>query len=401
MNQALIQQYLTEYKKEFNLIHRKEIYKWRAVQHFQRTWRPDAEDFAAMLAEALAKTSNLLGSGKYFPRRMIKTAAIHYPESVRQAFADLYNEEGDLQGRIERFREVIKKIIFNIDPDANHYQDDRAILVYLNLRYPEDYYFYKFQMFKDFCRKLDYDYVPKQGEFTNIKQYFYVCQLLRAEIRSDQELLKLHKDRLEENEYFDSSFNILTQDVIYAITLYINIENTETTELELEKEPLILRNIALIPKGKKLNFTAHKTDHESIQRRNKNLGDLGEMLVLKYEKERCLPKFRDKVTHISVVEGDGLGYDILSFDEDGNEKYIEVKTTSGQANKSFFITANELEWSRQESDNYYLYRLFNYDETEGTAEFTIIKGDLTKYCNNPTQYEAILDVDRSSTSLRS
>ena len=54
------------------------------------------------------------------------------------------------------------------------------------------------------------------------------------------------------------------------------------------------------------------------------------------------------------------GYDILSLEEDGRNKYIEVKSTnnspSSQAN--FLITINECEKAK-EFENFYIYIVFN------------------------------------------
>lgn len=52
------------------------------------------------------------------------------------------------------------------------------------------------------------------------------------------------------------------------------------------------------------------------------------------------------------------GYDILSFDVDGSERPIEVKSTSA-ANLSggFYISSNELDKS-ESLDNYHIYLVF-------------------------------------------
>lgn len=41
-------------------------------------------------------------------------------------------------------------------------------MVYLNLRYPEKYYLYKYTMFKDFVERIDYDEASKSGEIENL-----------------------------------------------------------------------------------------------------------------------------------------------------------------------------------------------------------------------------------------
>ena len=46
--------------------------------------------------------------------------------------------------------------------------------------------------------------------------------------------------------------------------------------------------------------------------------------------------------HLAVVEGDSAGYDVRSFNVDGTERHIEVKTTGGPATNAFFISPNEV-----------------------------------------------------------
>ena len=59
-----------------------------------------------------------------------------------------------------------------------------------------------------------------------------------------------------------------------------------------------------------------------------------------------------KVEHTSVLKGDGEGYDILSFEDTGAELLIEVKTTKYGHYTPFFVTRNEVEVSRRNSDRY-------------------------------------------------
>ena len=86
--------------------------------------------------------------------------------------------------------------------------------------------------------------------------------------------------------------------------------------------------------------------------------------------------------------GDGLGYDILSYEKNGEKKYIEVKTTSGNCNTDFFVTKSELKRSKSEK-NYYLYRVYNYDQTNNTGELFIKKGALDEnFMLEPDSYKA-------------
>lgn len=105
-----------------------------------------------------------------------------------------------------------------------------------------------------------------------------------------------------------------------------------------------------------------KADYEKINRLNKKLGDRGEKVVEDFEKERlkklCKFDLAKKVDRVSL-KSDNLGYDILSFDEDEKERYIEVKATRAKVgDANFFLTINELNTAK-EKDNYYLYLVYD------------------------------------------
>ena len=387
MNRDLLRRYISEYEKEFVNIHDKEIYKWRAVKQFQDAWNPGADDFSEMLALALSKTDNLMAAGNYFPREMIVRLANERPQTVKDLFLDLFDEETDLLERIDSFQKKIKGLNENFVQYKNHYQDDRAVLVYLSLRFPETYFFYKFKMFKAFCEKVDAGFEPTIGRRSNIVQFLETCQMVREEIRLNNHLLKLHTKRIGDTEYFDEGSNILTQDFIYAVTKYLSL-NGEITPLIRPGLNLLEGSFEVAPK--EYIFKAKYIDHVAKQKRNKRIGDLGEQIVLGDEENRCPANLISQLEHSSKSKGDGLGYDILSFDEKSNPKFIEVKSTTGGRDRPFFVTGAELARSKKEGSNYFLYRLYNLNEKNMTADYFIIQGDLSEYCTNPIDFEVIL-----------
>lgn len=105
-------------------------------------------------------------------------------------------------------------------------------------------------------------------------------------------------------------------------------------------------------------------DYLALEARNRSLGDAGEEFVVRYEVARLSVEGRErlagKVERVSKTRGDGLGYDVLSFDGDGKERLIEVKTTRYGASTPFYVTRRELALSRQESDRFHLYRAFDF-----------------------------------------
>lgn len=121
------------------------------------------------------------------------------------------------------------------------------------------------------------------------------------------------------------------------------------------------------------------------------LGYAGELLVIELEKKRLIDagesKLADKIEHTSKEKGDGAGYDILSYEIDGTPRHIEVKTTTEDNASPFYMTPTELEFSKRNSETFYLYRLFNFDKDSGEAEYFAIEGDMYSGLNlKPTQY---------------
>jgi hypothetical protein len=76
---------------------------------------------------------------------------------------------------------------------------------------------------------------------------------------------------------------------------------------------------------------AIKTDFVQLDAANRHLGRAGELAVVGRERQLLSAMGRQdlsrRVEHVSDTQGDGLGYDVLSFEADGTEKFIEVKTT--------------------------------------------------------------------------
>jgi hypothetical protein len=158
------------------------------------------------------------------------------------------------------------------------------------------------------------------------------------------------------------------------------IENYEKSKLDHVEMPPAFSNHP----QKQAQPKAFKIDHIKKMVKQTKLGLAGELLVLKYEIDYLVKnnkrELADKVKHIAKIN-DNAGYDILSFELDGQEKHIEVKTTTGGSETSFFITDNELEHSKEEFSKYYLYRVYNFDKTQNHAEFYSIKGNLSDKLN--------------------
>jgi hypothetical protein len=105
-----------------------------------------------------------------------------------------------------------------------------------------------------------------------------------------------------------------------------------------------------------------KIDYEKQARGFKRIGDRGEALVVALERARLIqagkPELAARLKHVSQEE-DSAGYDILSFDEDGSHRPIEVKATTGKnLDRGFYISHNEVEQAKA-LPNYHIYFVFS------------------------------------------
>ena len=128
-----------------------------------------------------------------------------------------------------------------------------------------------------------------------------------------------------------------------------------------------------------------------MESRNRSLGTAGEELVFEYERQRLWKAGKrdlaDRIEHVSNTKGDHLGFDIQSFETDGRERLIEVKTTRFGELTPFFASKNEVEVSAQREAEYQLYRLFKFTEQ---PRLFILPGSLRKSCSlDPIQFSVL------------
>ncbi|MEP7274386.1 MAG: DUF3883 domain-containing protein, partial [Acidobacteriota bacterium] len=80
------------------------------------------------------------------------------------------------------------------------------------------------------------------------------------------------------------------------------------------------------------------------------------------------------------------GYDIRSFEENGSDRLIEVKTTTHGHATPFFVSRNEVQTSEKNADRYHLYRLFAF---KARPRLFTLQGALTSTCSlDPTNFVA-------------
>lgn len=139
------------------------------------------------------------------------------------------------------------------------------------------------------------------------------------------------------------------------------------------------------------NFSAVKRDYLAVESRNRSLGLAGEEFVMAYEFDQLKKMGRrdlaDRVEHVAQTQGDGLGFDVLSYDPySGKERLIEVKTTSFDESTPFFVTRNEVARSEHDAEKYELCRVFDF---RVIPRFFALEGAIKHNCDlDPVSWSA-------------
>lgn len=124
---------------------------------------------------------------------------------------------------------------------------------------------------------------------------------------------------------------------------------------------------------------------------NRRLGRWGEEFVVELERARLRHFGRDdlarRVDWVAESVGDGLGFDVLSFDvSDGSERLVEVKTTGLGKYHPFYVTATEMRCSEDVPERFHLYRVFDFARE---PRLYTLAGSLMASCRlEPSQFRA-------------
>lgn len=123
------------------------------------------------------------------------------------------------------------------------------------------------------------------------------------------------------------------------------------------------------------------TNYIEREARNRSLGAAGELFALNYERARLIHVGKEalaaRIEHTSKVRGDSEGYDILSFDETGAERLIEVKTTKYGAEKPFFVSRNEVATSEWRASLYHVYLWWG---SQQALKLSTLPGSISQTC---------------------
>ena len=214
---------LEGYKTYFPAHWKDEKFKWEAVKHFQDHWNIDAENFGDMFKEATDKTFSLLASGYAYPRLMVINFAKADDEAVRSMFQNLFDESQDLTTRVDAFQTSSEELRSKYDDGTwrNHYQNTNAISTYLWLRYPDKYYIYKYELFREAAKELSYDYMPrKNGSVESLIRGKQLYDEINQAIKADPDIRGMIEGVMVPSCYPDPELKTATIDVGFYLARY-------------------------------------------------------------------------------------------------------------------------------------------------------------------------------------
>ncbi len=182
----------------------------------------------------------------------------------------------------------------------------------------------------DFIHTFLYLNEEMKSEFSNRFQESKKEKKILEEVMNDGDKEKYSKDKREE----------IFVELDGEKTLYHVMFSQETYLPSPSKSQEKKKSLSHGKRHHYLNETKIKIDH----------GKIGEKIVEQFERDRLiklgLSHLIDKVKIVAQIDEettfDGTGYDLISFDENEERIFIEVKTSFSNKDVPFFITTKEI-----------------------------------------------------------
>ena len=223
----------------------------------------------------------------------------------------------------------------------------------------------------------DHDLIEEARKFIEISSYSYFryFELKEAKFQGFKEELKgIKPPQIGESNITTKEENIYSQKEDGEINFDVKPkEPNDLIESQLEESS------ALIDQQKTKPVRPHKTKEQYLLESEHRIkvGLAGELFALKYERARLVDEegesFLSLLEHSSIIQGDGLGYDIVSS-KSGEKIYIEVKTTTGKFWDNLIFTANEFDKMNEFGHQYCIYRVYEFDEGQGKGKIARFYG---------------------------
>ena len=180
-----------------------EVYKWKAIEHFQQYWDIDTDDFYEMFKEAFRKRGNLVYQN---PFSFLDALGKYFPEQLRNLFLIIYGSD-DFYTKLKRAKDFAENSIEELKKklnkvNFNHQLDERTLSFLPTMQNPDENTFYK--------KLYEYLDIPTKKE----EKYYHFIELLNhiVTLLNDDISLSIEKTFIPKG--FDFPL-LLAQDIVY------------------------------------------------------------------------------------------------------------------------------------------------------------------------------------------
>ena len=185
-----------------------EVYKWKAIEHFQQYWDIDTDDFYEMFKEAFRKRGNLVYQN---PFSFLDALGKYFPEQLRNLFLIIYGSD-DFYTKLKRAKDFAENSIEELKKklnkvNFNHQLDERTLSFLLTMQNPDENTFYKKEVYKKLCEYLD---IPTKKE----EKYYHFIELLNHIVTLLNNDISLSIEKTFIPKGFDFPL-LLAQDIVY------------------------------------------------------------------------------------------------------------------------------------------------------------------------------------------
>ena len=334
MNKSNLQSLFKKYIDNFEKINAKETnetYKWEIAEEFQ-SFNIEAKDFTVELNKYWKISNNLIDSSQQLPFYALVDYAKKEPETVRDMFRKLYKAENldasQKQLAIDKFIEESESLRKKYNPTSRLYvNNQRSVMMYLFLRYPEHNFGYKAAQAKRFADCIEfYEDWGTMNDF-HLDVYCRMCEEVIEEIKKCEPLLITHLSRYKNTNrklYKDTNMHILLSDIIYSSQVYDLYDGINFNTINAKARNLYFERVA---KAARINekYLSIKKDVDMLEEANdyitKNITP-GTKVISKSYGEGIVENYAD--TYLTVY-----------FNSINERKKFELQTAIGSNSLKF------------------------------------------------------------------
>lgn len=233
MNLNNLHKLLDCYEENLNLIYNSEhdeLFKWRAIKHFQETWKKEENrdlSFSQRFNLAKKESSVLIDNSRISPSNGIVKLAEVAEKEVEHLFFDvlLADDGGNIETRqnnMDAFLEKTDNLLTKHYPQFWKYKQDRhAASCYLSFFKPEENYIYRYTEVERFAQYIEFGLDIGSGASFRLDAYYKMCDEVIAALEEHPTLKEKQNKFIEPDEHYDDkAWHLFVFNLIWCASTY-------------------------------------------------------------------------------------------------------------------------------------------------------------------------------------